>query len=192
MLEVACGPGLSLDHLSRHAGDVHLAGIDMSRDMLRLAAANVASARKPELAQASARQLPFRDASFDVVFATRFIHLFRKKASIVEELKRVTRPGGLVVVEFYGRPYHLLRYLSRVVTRRARVPIGEYLYHYPSVREVRRVMGTGIRFIPLRFGGERWLRRRLSEPRMRTLLARAWHPPLRFGLAEYFAVIRRP
>ena len=192
VLEVACGPGLSLDYLSRRSEDVRLAGIDMSRDMLRLAAANVhATARRPELAQASARLLPFRDESFDAVYATRFIHLFRNKASLVEELKRVTRSGGLVIIEFYGRPFHLVRYVTRYLTRRSRVPLSDYLYHYPSLAEVRRVMGPRARFIPLRFGGERLLRKGLSESRLRRLLDGAWNTPLRAGLAEYFAVIRR-
>jgi ubiquinone/menaquinone biosynthesis C-methylase UbiE len=188
VLEVACGPGLSLDYLSRAGGGVRLAGIDASGAMLRLAATNLGGVSPaPGLAQASARHLPFRDESFDLVFATRFIHMFRHKRSVVDELKRVTRRGGLVAIEFYPRPYHFARWAQR----RSREPLGEFLYHYPRMKEVRRVMGPGARYIPVRFGGERWLRRTLSDSQLRALLRRAWNTPLRALIAEYFAVVRR-
>jgi SAM-dependent methyltransferase len=188
VLEVACGPGLSLDYLSHQRAGHRLTGIDTSLDMLRQAALNLSSRpSKPALAQASARELPFSDGSFDLVYATRFIHLFRNKAALAMELQRVTRRSGLIVIEFYSRPYHLLRYL----TRQSRVPFDEFLSHHPSLAEVRRVMGPKARFIPLRFGGERWLRRMLGESRLRRLLAAGRHAPLRAALSEYFAVIRR-
>jgi ubiquinone/menaquinone biosynthesis C-methylase UbiE len=186
VLEVACGPGLSLEYLSRQPGGVRLAGIDSSGAMLRLAATNLERAsHRPELAQASARHLPFQDESFDVVYATRFIHMFRHKGSVVDELKRVTRRGGLVVLEFYRRPYHLLHWVRR------RESIRNFLYHFPTLSEVRAVMGSDARYIPLRFGGERWLRRALSDSQLRPLLDGAWKTPLRGLIAEYFAVIRR-
>jgi SAM-dependent methyltransferase len=188
VLEVACGPGLSLQYLSRLPGSVRLAGIDYSGAMLRLAANNLENAALPPgLAQASARDLPFRDESFDVVFATRFIHMFRNKRPLVDELKRVTRRGGFVAVEFYGRPYHVARWFRRDT----REPLSQYLSRYPSVAEVRRAMGPGARYIPLRFGGERLLRRGFKDSQLRPLLDGAWNTPLRALIAEYFAVVRR-
>ena len=185
VLEVACGPGLSLAHLGRETGHT-LVGIDMSPKMLQTAAENVRrTGRSVGLARASAFQLPFADGTFDFVYATRFIHLFRDKTPVVRELMRVARPGAHVAVEFYTRPFHLLAYLKH----RPRVPLSEHLYHYPSLSEVRRVVGPDARFIPLRLGGERILRRVLGDAVVRRVLGSIWNTPAWPAVAEYFAVI---
>ena len=185
VLEVACGPGLSLRHLGLSSNH-QLVGIDMSQKMLTTAADNIRGAgRAVGLARASAFQLPFRDATFDFVYATRFIHLFRDKTPVVREFMRVARPGATVVVEFYTRPFHLLSY----VKQRPRIPLSEHLYHYPSLSEVRRVVGPDARFIPLRLGGERILRRMLGDTGVRRLLGSIWNTPAWPAVAEYFAVI---
>jgi SAM-dependent methyltransferase len=188
VLEVACGPGLSLDYLSRRRPDDRLTGIDMSREMLRLASRNAGrDARRPRLAQASARDLPFADESFDVVYATRFLHIFRDRRPFVEELTRVTRRGGTLILEFYPRPYHLLRYFAQ----RSNATLNDHLYHYPTMAEVRGLMGPGAEYLPLRFGAERVVRRALGDALTQRLLRAAWNTPLRIAIAEYFAVIRR-
>ncbi|HYK48784.1 MAG TPA: methyltransferase domain-containing protein, partial [Terriglobales bacterium] len=49
-----------------------------------------------------AQQLPFPDASFDIVTALNFLHLFKveTQGDMIAEMKRVTKPGGIVVLEF--------------------------------------------------------------------------------------------
>jgi SAM-dependent methyltransferase len=188
VLEAACGPGLSLRYLTGLAPTDVVTGIDMAPSMLRLAQSNLSDAALPaRLAQASAKELPFPDDAFDFVYATRFIHLFRSKKPVVSELLRVTRPGGLVAIEFYGRPFHLFSYVGHGATQ----PLGEYLYHYPTMREVHEAVGADAQFLPLRLGGERTLCRALSERSLRRLLHGAWRWPLRLGVAEYLAVITK-
>ena len=184
VLEVGCGNGLSLAHLGR-ASNHHLIGVDTSRKMLRTATQNVRTAgRALYLAQASATSLPFADASFDFVYATRFIHLFRDKKSVIDELIRVTRPGGTVVVEFYTRPYHVLAWLMQRGGRQ----FDEYLSHYPPRSEVRALVGPHSQYIPLRLAGERVLHTVLGDSTITRLLDYVWHTPLWPAVAEYFAV----
>jgi ubiquinone/menaquinone biosynthesis C-methylase UbiE len=183
---VACGPGLSLSALSSLMPGHQLYGIDRSLEMLKLAAQNAAGAAgPPHLAHASALQLPFRDHMFDIVYATRFLHMFRDKTPVVRELRRVLRHRGGMIIEFYNRPYHVARY----VAQRPSVPFEEYLYHFPTFAEVRGLVGRKARFIPLRLGGERWLRAVVGERRLRSFLARAWNRPFRPLIDEYFAVV---
>jgi ubiquinone/menaquinone biosynthesis C-methylase UbiE len=187
VLEVGCGPGLSLSHLGRL--DRHqLVGIDESPAMLRTAAANIrANGARAELVRGSALELPFVDGTFDFVYATRFIHLFRDKGAVVREFQRVARPGGTVAIEFYGRPFHLLAYLRQ----RPRPTLNEYLSHFPQLSEVRRLVGPAAQFIPLRLGGERLLRRVIDDERMRRILSKIWPTSGRVAVAEYLAVFTR-
>ena len=187
VLEVACGPGLSLSNLGR-LDRVQLVGLDESPAMLRTASANLsASGAHADLVRGSALELPFADGTFDFVYATRFIHLFRDKEAVVREFRRVARPGGTVAIEFYGRPFHLLAYL-----RQRPIPsLSEYLSHFPALSEVRRLVGPAAQFIPLRLGGERFLRRMVDDSRMRRILSKIWPTTGRLAIAEYLAVFTR-
>jgi SAM-dependent methyltransferase len=185
ILEVACGPGLSLAHLAQIGQQDTLVGIDVSAEMLQGASRNInAAGGAPRLARASATGLPFAEGTFDLVYATRFIHIFTRKESVLQELRRVVRDGGLMAIEFYARPYHLIPYLIG----RNRRPWSQFLWQHPTVADVHRLMGRDVSFRPLRFGGERILRSLVSDQSVRRLLRRAWSSPLRLAVAEYFAV----
>lgn len=185
ILEVGCGPGLSLSDLGRDSGQ-QLVGIDYSLEMLRLARENTAELTpRPSVLRASAFQLPFGDETFDFVYATRFIHMFRDKKPVLDELRRVTHRNGLLVVEFYRRPYHVIRWLAG----RHPVALSSFLYHYPRLAEVNALMGTPVRIRPLRFGGERLLRLVFEEAIVRRILERCWTTPLRLAIDEYLVAI---
>ena len=121
---------------------------------------------------------------FDVVFATRFIHIFRDKSVALNELRRVLKPGGVMAIEFYGRGYYLLPFLAGRMNR----PWQQFLWQHPTVAHVRKIMGEGTRFTALRLGGEQYLRRAVGNARVSALLKRAWRTPLRPLVAEYFAI----
>lgn len=185
VLEVGCGPGLSLLNLSQGSRH-HFCGMDLSPEMLLLARENITEVTpRPVVLRASALHLPFANGAFDFVYATRFIHMFREKAPVLAELRRVVHTGGMVVIEFYHRPYHLLRWL----TGRHPVALSNFLYHYPRVSEVRRLLGKNSLIIPLRFGGERLLTVTVGEPVVRRMLAGSWRWPMRLAVDEYFAAV---
>ncbi|HSP16230.1 MAG TPA: class I SAM-dependent methyltransferase [Thermoanaerobaculia bacterium] len=54
-------------------------------------------------ARADAENLPFRDASFDVVFSNGVLHHTSDTTRAVREVHRVLRPGGRVVLMLYSR-----------------------------------------------------------------------------------------
>jgi len=67
VLDVACGPGL----LTRHLGE-EVTGLDQSEAMLEIAREHVLSAA---FVQGDALEMPFRDGSFDRIFASFFYGL---------------------------------------------------------------------------------------------------------------------
>jgi ubiquinone/menaquinone biosynthesis C-methylase UbiE len=96
VLDVGCGTGR---HLSRLPADNELFGIDLSESMLMEARAkNTAGSFEV----ASAEKLPFQENSFDVVFSSRVIQHMRDQQKMIDEMSRVCKPGGKVILICYN------------------------------------------------------------------------------------------
>jgi len=191
IIEVGCGTGLTLDYLARHHPRHVLFGTDFSETMLAQAATKARQLpNAPKLSLGDAGRLPYADATFDVLIATRFIHQFsqERKREIWQEFRRVVRPGGMLIVEFYARPYHWIRYWIGGSKGRSR---QGYFDHYPSSSEVRDVVGAQFQLYPLRLAGSRLLGHALPElfvNRVTDVAGRALGGLL---LDEYFVAARR-
>jgi demethylmenaquinone methyltransferase / 2-methoxy-6-polyprenyl-1,4-benzoquinol methylase len=98
-LDVACGSGrLSAELLATGASVV---GLDFSREMLRVAAAEV---RGAALVRGDALALPFPDASFDAATIAFGLRNLADPVGGLREMLRVIRPGGRAVVLEFVRP----------------------------------------------------------------------------------------
>jgi demethylmenaquinone methyltransferase/2-methoxy-6-polyprenyl-1,4-benzoquinol methylase len=76
-----------------------IAGIDISSGMLARAAANLRAAGvAADLRRADARQLPFPDASFDLVVSAHMLEHLDEPEAALREMLRVLRTGAPVVV----------------------------------------------------------------------------------------------
>ena len=104
ILEVGVGTGLSLGYYSP-SSEVH--GIDLSDDMLERARAKVARrglGHVKSLEVMDATHLSFGDASFDAVTAQFLITLVPQPERALDEMARVLRPGGeIVLVNHFGQ-----------------------------------------------------------------------------------------
>lgn len=81
---------------------VEVAGVDISSEMLR----KLIGKRRgtwPQVAVADATRLPFREATFGSAIASHVLHLIPAWKDAVEELRRVVRPGGTLLVSRGGR-----------------------------------------------------------------------------------------
>jgi len=98
VLDIACGPGLLACEFAKAAK--HVAGADISQEMLRKAAERAASMRQENLSwvRSDAYALPFPDASFDVVTTRYSLHHLLEPARLVVEMLRVCRKGGRMLV----------------------------------------------------------------------------------------------
>jgi len=96
ILDVGCGTGALLAALASSCPGARLAGVDLSPEMLAIAAAKLGGAA--ELREAGAEALPFADAEFDIVVSTSVFHYLRDPHAALAEMKRVLRPGGEAVV----------------------------------------------------------------------------------------------
>ncbi|MDT3669197.1 MAG: methyltransferase domain-containing protein [Aromatoleum sp.] len=97
ILEVGVGTGLSLPYYPRHA---NVTGIDLSPHMLARANIQVRrhALRNVALMAMDVQRLSFPDASFDKVSALYVASVVPDPAEMMQELERVCRPGGEVVI----------------------------------------------------------------------------------------------
>jgi SAM-dependent methyltransferase len=72
-------------------------GIDLSPGMLERA-----KARGLDVREASVTSIPFPDATFDVACSFKVLAHVPEIGRALAEMARVTRPGGLVIAEFYN------------------------------------------------------------------------------------------
>ena len=100
ILDVGCGSGRGIVAFAPEAE--FSVGCDASIDMLSFTASKLTGQTKWALVSAYAQQLPFLNNSFDVVTSFNFLHLFSLKTQrdMISEMKRVTKPGGTLVLEF--------------------------------------------------------------------------------------------
>ena len=115
VLEVGVGTGLSLDH---YADDVEVVGIDVSPEMLEYAKARVnGNADRISLALMDAQALEYADNSFDKVVAMYVVSVAPDPKKVVEEMKRVCKPGGdLFIVNHFSQGKGAMASLERMVS----------------------------------------------------------------------------
>ena len=95
-LEAACGPGVVARALAPRTGSVH--GVDLTPRMIELARREAAALPNVTFAVADATDLPDPDGTYDGAIARFTIHHIPVPAGLVEELARVVKPGGVVVL----------------------------------------------------------------------------------------------
>lgn len=94
VLDVGCGAG-HYGVAFAAAGARSVTGFDVSAGSLHIALKRNKAAR---FSQASLSELPFRDASFDVLWAWGMLHYVPDGRAALGEIARVLRPGGLAVI----------------------------------------------------------------------------------------------
>ncbi len=101
VLDIGSGAGTDSLVAAQMVGEHgHVTGIDMTPEMLtkaRTAAAEMGAANV-EFGESEAEQLPFPDASFDVVISNRVIDLIPDKDAVFAEIFRVLTPGGRIQI----------------------------------------------------------------------------------------------
>ncbi|WP_395450923.1 rhamnan synthesis F family protein [Aminobacter sp. UC22_36] len=100
VLDVACGEGYGCNLISQVASGV--VGVDVDADTVAYADRTYGTSVLRFVA-ADATQLPFDDASFDVVTSFETIEHFDGHEAFLAEIARVLRPGGTVVISSPNR-----------------------------------------------------------------------------------------
>ena len=127
--DVGCGNGAYLAELGRRGHAAPVLGIDLSAGMLHAARSRAPAAI---LAAGDAAALPLRDDISDLTLAMHMLYHLPRPSAAVRELRRITRPGGQVLVVLNGQDH--LRELHDLVTTALGSITGGQLPHRERLR----------------------------------------------------------
>jgi demethylmenaquinone methyltransferase/2-methoxy-6-polyprenyl-1,4-benzoquinol methylase len=161
-LDLCCGTGDIAFALARRGAEV--TGLDFSKAMLEIARARSQKSevrsrkqnpnsgfRSPTFCQGDAQQIPFSDASFDIVTVGYGLRNLASWEAGLAEMRRVAKPGARLVVLDFGKPPNALCRSIYFTHLRCSVPligrlfcgnasayayILESLKHYPAQQGV--------------------------------------------------------
>jgi SAM-dependent methyltransferase len=91
LLENGCGVGMYVQHLAPHVGSI----IGLEYDHPR---ASEAHQNSPQIVNSASEQLPFPTNSYDVILSHEVLEHVRDDRRAVEEMLRVLKPGGVIVL----------------------------------------------------------------------------------------------
>jgi ubiquinone/menaquinone biosynthesis C-methylase UbiE len=103
VLEIGCGSGHNLEELARRSGAGFVAGIDASDVMVRRATQRLReriAQGQADVRRAEAARLPFEPARFDAALAVHVLYFWPDAKVELREIRRVLRPGGVLVIGF--------------------------------------------------------------------------------------------
>ena len=157
VLEVGCGPGSFAEDLV----GLDVTCLDPSAEMLRVAKKRVDSARKArgeepaQYVEAIAESIPLPDDTFDRVFCLFSFRDFQDKKKGLEEIFRVLKPGGQLVICDAGKAnwFHglagriwmatVVQVIARVITKEKDHPwkgLARTYSHYGTNGYYRKIM----------------------------------------------------
>ncbi len=100
VLDVSSGRGTQAIFYAREFA-IRVTGLDLSEEMVRVARARAASAGLSETVRferGDSQRLPFPDATFDAVVNECAVGIPDDSQAVLDEMARVVRPGGAVVI----------------------------------------------------------------------------------------------
>jgi SAM-dependent methyltransferase len=116
VLEAGCG--IATDGVRFARAGARYTGVDFSPTAIELARERLArDGHEARLVLGSVTELPFEDASFDLVYSNGVIHHLPETEAVVREFHRVLRPGGHAIVMVYHRDSLNYRFTILTVRR---------------------------------------------------------------------------
>jgi ubiquinone/menaquinone biosynthesis C-methylase UbiE len=153
--DIGCGPGYLLQVIAKEFPRNRLIGIDISKEMVEKARGNFGMMRLGggvEFRQGSVEHLPFEDGTQDFLVSTLSLHHWDNPQLAFDEIYRVLRPGGqLLILDLRRDARRLffwlvwfaqnvaLRVIGAGVIRRMNEPMGSLLASY-TIKELEEMM----------------------------------------------------
>jgi len=109
VLEIGVGGGIDTAEFLRNGAEV--VSVDFSQLSVKIANSLLKEAKlNGEILLSDAKLLPFKNSEFDVVYSFGVIHHIPSVEKVLEEIKRVLRPGGIFMGMVYNKDSLLYAY----------------------------------------------------------------------------------
>lgn len=103
VLDLGCGTGSLLGRLYDRFPETSLVGLDPSAEMLSVARQKLPASVDFRLGNADG--IPFEHESFDVLISTNAFHYFRHPSQAIQEMIRVLKPQGSLIITDWCHDY---------------------------------------------------------------------------------------
>lgn len=113
LLDVGCGPGLLLAILAERYPELHLAGLDLAPEMVRIAKERMGN--RADIRLGDAEYLPWHDASFNYIFCVDSFHHYPNAQKALSEFRRVLRPDGRLFLADPTAPAPIRQLLNTLI-----------------------------------------------------------------------------
>ena len=119
VLDVACGTGIVTRVAVERSVDVaSIVGVDLNSRMLEIARVNTPTTRiRVEWREGDVCELPFPDASFDVVLCQQGLQYVPDKGAALHHMQRVLAPDGRLAFTVWSAPHPHTAALANAVGR---------------------------------------------------------------------------
>ncbi|MFB6249768.1 MAG: class I SAM-dependent methyltransferase [Salinibacter sp.] len=144
VLDLACGTGTLAARLDGSVSDLQLVGVDLSASMIERARRKLGTRPGLRFERADTHDLPFDDASFDVVLCANTFHYFSHPGTVLSEARRVLCPGGRLVLLDWCRDFWTCRAMDAVLRRVD--PAHHTCYTLDDLRGLLRRAGFDVRW----------------------------------------------
>ena len=114
ILDVGCGTGALLDKLQQRETGILTYGCDVSLEMLRQTTQKE-NGNLLYVSVADAAALPYPSDQFDTVFSTSVFHFIRHPNAALNEMYRVLKPNGQLILTDWCRRYRSIRMLDSLL-----------------------------------------------------------------------------
>jgi len=131
ILDMACGTGSQSIAFAKRGFSV--VGVDLSPDMLARAKKKVKTGYDATFLCQDSSHIPYENSHFDLAVVSFGLHDMPEEvgSAILEEMKRVTKPNGDIIIVDYDRPLNSLSaFLGHAI---AKIWEGKYYDHFLKI-----------------------------------------------------------
>ncbi len=131
LLDVGCAKGFMLYDISRMIPGIDIQGIDISEYAIN----NSLDEIKPYLKIADAKELPYKDNSFDVVISINTVHNLDESecAVALKEIERVSKVNSFITVDAYNNEEEKEAMFSWNLTGRTIMHVEEWKVFFKDI-----------------------------------------------------------
>jgi ubiquinone/menaquinone biosynthesis C-methylase UbiE len=125
LVDAGCGPGYLVLDLANNFPDLKIVGVDISAQMLALAQkrlSRIGCDRRVTFQEADVSDLPLGENSIDFVVSTLSLHHWIEPRTTMEEIYRVLKPGGRILIFDLRRDEPFLVYILGNLVQRVFTP----------------------------------------------------------------------